>query len=359
MKLRNVVLLVVALVAVAGLIGRKMATSNATQTGPGAGQRASNSLSVSAQLVQPQTLNTRITATGSLLANEEVVLQPETSGKVEQILFKEGSVVSLGDLLVKINDDVLQAELDKVRHQKKQVDDRLKRNEALYKTQGISQQDYEVAVTEANTLQAELDLLQAQIAKTEIRAPFRGVIGLRGVSEGAFVNSETKIATLQDISRLKLDFSAPERYASLLTVGATVSFTVEGISERHSAKIYAVEPRIDRNTRTVQIRALTEPASRAMLPGAFANVDIPLERIENALMVPTQALIPDLKSYKLFVYEGGKAAVRTVQAGARTEQSVQILEGLKPGDTLITSGLLQIRPGMAVQISELQSGQVQ
>lgn len=359
MKLRTVVLLVIALVAVAGLIGRKMSTSNATQTAPTTGQRAGSSLSVNAQLVHPQTLNTRITATGSLLANEEVVLQPEISGKVEQILFKEGSEVSLGDLLVKINDDVLQAELDKVRHRKKQVDDRLKRNEALYKTQGISQEVYEVAVTEAHTLQAELDLLQAQIAKTEIRAPFRGVIGLRWVSEGAFVNSTTRIATLQDISRLKLDFSAPERYASLLAVGATVSFTVEGIADKYAAKIYAVEPRIDRNTRTVQIRALTEPASRAMLPGAFANVEIPLERIENALMVPTQALIPDLNSYKLFVYEGGKAAVRMVQAGARTEQSVQIVEGLKPGDTLITSGLLQIRPGTAVHISDLQSGQTQ
>jgi membrane fusion protein (multidrug efflux system) len=356
MKLRNIVLIVIAVVAIAGLIGRRLVSSNSAQQSSPSGQRGqSAALNVSAQIINPQTLSTRIAATGSLLANEEVVLQPETSGKIVKIYFKEGAVVSKGELLVKINDDDLQASLNKAIHQKKQVDDRLKRNEALYKTQGISQEDYESALTEANSLQAEVDLLRAQIAKTEIHAPFNGVVGLRGVSEGAIVNPNTEIATLQDISRLKLDFSAPERYGPLLIVGGKVSFKIEGYAKDYEATIYALEPRIDRNTRTIQIRALTEPADRSMLPGAFANVEIPLERVDNALMVPTQALIPDLKSYKLFVYSDGKATVRTVIAGARTEQSVQILDGLKPGDTLITSGLLQIRPGMSVQISEMRN----
>ncbi|MBK7141435.1 MAG: efflux RND transporter periplasmic adaptor subunit [bacterium] len=356
MKLRNIVLIAIAVVAIGGLVGRRLMSSNSVQPGSPSGQRGQGApLNVSALIVEPQTLNTRISSTGSLLANEEVILRPETSGKIIKIYFQEGKVVEKGDLLVKINDDELQAGLDKAIHRKKQVDDRLKRNEALYKTQGVSQEDYEAAVTEANSLQAEVDLLKAQIAKTEIHAPFRGVVGLRNVSEGAYVTSETQIASFQDISRLKLDFSAPERYGPLLAVGTVVTFKLEGHPSDHKATIYAVEPRIDRNTRTIQIRALTEPSDKSILPGAFANVDIPLERVDNALMVPTQALIPDLKSYKLFVYEGGKAAVRVVQAGARTEQSVQILEGLHPGDTLITSGLLQIRPGASIQISNLQS----
>lgn len=356
MKLRNIVLIILALVAIGGLIGRRLVSSNNSSAPASSGPRGQSApLNVSAVVIQPQTLNTRITATGTLLANEEVSLRPETSGKVVHIYFKEGSVVNKGDLLVKINDAELQASLTKATYQKKLVDDRLKRNEALYKTQGVSQEDYEAVVTEANTLQAEVDLLKAQIAKTEIYAPFRGVIGLRGISEGAIVTSESQIATLQDISRLKLDFSAPERYSPLLTVGAVVTFKLEGHAQVFTARIYAVEPRIDRNTRTVQIRAITDSVDRAMLPGAFANVDIPLEKVENALLVPTQALIPDLKSYKLFVYEGGKAAVRMVQAGARTEQSVQILDGLKPGDTLVTSGILQMRPGMPLQITSYQS----
>ncbi|OGV27679.1 MAG: hypothetical protein A3J84_06720 [Ignavibacteria bacterium RIFOXYA2_FULL_37_17] len=275
------------------------------------------------------------------------------AGKIINIYFKEGSSVKKGDLLVKINDAELQAQLAKAKYNLKLLEDREHRQRVLLEREAISQEDYDVSLNELNVVKADIELVKAQVAKTEIRAPFDGVIGLKNVSEGSFVNTETIIATLQDINPIKIDFSIPEKYSGSVKVGDQIRFKVVGKDETYTGKVYAIEPKIDPQTRTLKLRAVYSNAARSILPGSFADVELILHEIQGALMVPTYSIIPELKGQKVFLYRNGKAFPQNVEIGIRTDTRVQITNGLAENDTLITSGILQIRPNSPVTISEL------
>jgi membrane fusion protein (multidrug efflux system) len=290
-----------------------------------------------------------VSSTGTLLAVEAVDLQAEVSGKITAINFREGTHVPRGKLLVKLNDADLQARREGAIHPLALAETRERRASELL-TQGFVIQDsHDGALATVQVRRAELALVEAEIAKTEIRAPFDGVAGLRYVSEGAFVGAATKIATLQRTDTLKVDFAIPERYVAKIKIGAPIVFAVDGRAQAFGGEVYAYDPRIDPETRTLLLRALCPNPGGMLLPGAFANVKLVLAEVADALMIPSEALIPDFEAAYVFVAKDGKADRRRVVTGTRTETSVQVLEGLVAGDVVLTSGLQQLRAGSPVQ----------
>jgi membrane fusion protein (multidrug efflux system) len=308
-------------------------------------------LPVTARVLQPERVDNRITSTGTILANEDVEIRSEVQGKIVKISFKEGGKVKKGDLLVKIDDAELQAELMKARSSRKLAEDNEFRMRKQLEIEAVSRKDYDQALNELNLAKAQEKILLAQLDKTQLRAPFSGTAGLKRVSEGAYVSPSTLITTLQQIDPVKIDFAVPGKYAGRVRAGQTVRFTVQGSGKALEGKIFAIDPRIDPDTRTLQCRALCPNAGEAVFPGAFAAVEIPLETLDSALMVPTEAVSADAHGARVFLFQGGKAELRPVKAGLRTDSAIQIMSGLKTGDTVITSGIIQIRPGAAVSLS--------
>jgi membrane fusion protein (multidrug efflux system) len=303
-------------------------------------------LRVSAFTVQSTKFAETVTATGSLLAEEGVELQAETNGKVVSIRFTEGARVRKGDLVATHSRAKYRKQLGVLRE----------RRLAQLLKQGVArQEEYDTALNELNVQDAEIELTEALIAKTEIRAPFDGVVGLRYVSEGSFVNATTRIATLQRIDRLKVDFSVPEKYAARVRVGSPMSLSVAGGEGSFSGTIYAIDPRIDTATRTVLIRALCPNPDGRLLPGAFANVGVTLVELSDALLIPAIAVVPGLQEKNVFVVKDGKTERRAVQTGTRMESTVHILSGLAVGDVVVTSGLQQMRPGQDVVVIDMEA----
>ncbi|MFQ5650688.1 MAG: efflux RND transporter periplasmic adaptor subunit [bacterium] len=312
-----------------------------------------SALPVTVHVVKPEKLNNKIFSTGTILANEEVELKSEISGRITEIHLNEGARVSSGELLVKINDTELQAQLLKAHYQKKLAEDKEERGRKQLEIEAISQEDYDVILNELNTEKAEIQLIKAQIDKTEIRAPFDGVVGLRHVSKGSYISPNTKIANLLDINPVKIDFVIPEKYVNLVQPGDKIAFKIQGFDEQFEGAVYAIEPRIDPATRTLRLRAISPNKEGKVLPGAFAEVKLVLDEITDALMIPTAALVPELRGQKVFLLAHGKASPQKVTIGIRTENKIQITSGIAPGDTVITSGILQLRPGAEVKISEI------
>jgi len=319
-------------------------------------QNNSNStalLNVDVYVVNPDVIEDKIFTTGTLTSNDEVELASETSGLIQEIYLREGEDVNKGELLVKINDSELKAQLKRADFRLNLAEDREKRQEQLLEKGGISQEEYDATLNEVNVLRAEVSLINAQIEKTEIRAPFTGKLGLKYVSDGSYITPNSRIATLQDIDPIKIDFSIPERYASQIEVGNKVTFTVQGIDEELIAEVYAKEPRIDTDTRTLQVRARSTNPDGKLLPGAFADLELTLQTIENAKMIPTISLVPELQGQKVFLLKNGVVQPQSVVTGLRNESKVQITEGVEVGDTVLTTGLLQVRPQMAVSVKNV------
>jgi membrane fusion protein (multidrug efflux system) len=316
---------------------------------PTAQRRGSEPLLVSTEVLLPSLLAETVSSTGTLLAVESVELQAEVPGKITVIDFVEGARVQRGELLLKLNDADLQARRLAVEHELALAVRREQRIGDLLAKGFVVPDDHDEAASTVLVRRAEISLIDAQIAKTEIRAPFDGVAGLRYVSEGAMVSAATRIATLQRVDTLKVDFAVPEKYAARIRVGSPIAFTLDGRPGQFGGEVYAYDPRIDEGTRTLLIRALCSNPGGALLPGAFANVELTLEEIADALMVPAEALIPDHEASHVFVVKHGKAEQRRVATGIRTASRVQIVAGLEPGDVVVTSGLPQLRPGSAVR----------
>ena len=352
-KLRNTILIVLGAVLVVIVTSPRITLFGTNDPSQSAGGPVGGPLPVTGYIIKPERIDNRIRTTGTVLANEEVELRSEVSGKIEQIAFREGSRVAKGDMLVKINDDELQAQLKKFDAQLKLAQDVERRRRQLYENKNISPEDYERTVFEVDAIEADIQLYRARITKTEIRAPFDGVVGLRYVSEGSIVSPTTRIAQLQDVRRVKVDFSIPEKYSSAVRIGDVITFSRDGSDHTYRGTVFAIEPKIDPVTRTLLLRAIADNDDRQMMPGAFAEVDLVLSAVDNALMIPTEALVPELQGQKVFLYRGGVATPQPVLTGVRMERSIQITKGLSVSDTVITSGILQIRPGMPVEISTI------
>lgn len=341
-------------IAIAALAYPKVRNGDGGGARAASGDEQSNLMPVEGYVVKRVELADRVLATGTLRANEEINLASETSGKITQILFTEGRPVSRGELLLKINDDELLAQRERTQFRLKLAEQQVARQEALLEKGGVSREEYDQTLNELNVLRAELNLNEAQLAKTEVRAPFDGLLGLRHVSEGAFLSPQTPIATLQDISPIKIDFSLPEKYVGIVRLGSPIRFRVSGNDQSHSGQVYAIEPRIEENTRTLQIRATSPNRDGSLFPGAFAEVELVLNEYEDALAVPAIALVSELRGRKVFVLSNGIVEERIVDTGIRTDSTVQVLNGVALGDTVLTTGLQLVRPGMPVRVENVR-----
>ena len=310
-------------------------------------------LNVNAKIISPQLLTDEIQISGSLLPDEEVDLSFETSGKIVEINFNEGSTVHKGQLLAKVNDRQLQAHLQRLVAQLKLAEDRVFRQNALLERDAVSKEAYEQVKTELATLNADIALVKANIDQTELRAPFDGIIGLRQVSVGTYASPTTIVAKLTKLSPLKVEFAVPERYANEVRTGADLNFTLEGKLNASHAKVYARESKIDPATHTLTIRALYPNAAGNVLPGRYATIRLNKEEIKDAIAVPSEAIVPEMGKDKIFLYKSGKAEPVEIITGIRTESEVQVVKGLQPGDTIITSGTLQLRTGLPVTLDNI------
>ncbi len=324
------------------------------------GRRAMGSnqpLFASGYIIVPTKMNEMIYSTGSLLPDEEVDLSFETSGKVVAIHFKEGTRVKEGVLLAKINDKPLQAQLLKLQAQRKLSSEREFRQRQLLDRDAISRESYDQVATELQALEADIMLIEARIDETELRAPFDGIIGLRMISEGAYATTQTKIVRLVKISPLKVEFSIPERYAGEVVPGFPITFRIDGKPKAFDAQVYAIDPKVDINTRTIVVRALYANNNEELKPGRFASVRAMLSQIDRAVSIPTEALIPEMEGEKVFILNSGTAKAVRVTTGLRTESNIQITSGLNFGDTLLTSATLQLRDDLPVQLDTLVTNQ--
>jgi membrane fusion protein (multidrug efflux system) len=314
-------------------------------------------IGINAVVLAKQSLTDKFISTGTTIPDEEVDLSFESSGKVVNIHFREGAHVKKGDLLAKINDKPLQAELKKLEAQIPLAKERVFRQGALLKKDAVSQEAYEQVTTELEKLMADIELVKSKILQTELRAPFDGIIGLRLVSEGAYATPSTIVANLTKISPLKIEFSIPERYVSDVAEGTDISFYMEessGVTQKHHARVYAMESKVALETRTLKVRALYPNTNEAILPGRYLSVEVTRREIKNALAIPSEAIIPEMGRSIVFVYEAGEAKSAEILTGLRTESQVQVLGGLHPGDTVITTGGMQLRMGMKVTIDHLK-----
>ena len=316
-----------------------------------AAPKPSAPLLVNAVVATPQPLDNVVRSSGTVLASESVDLVAEASGRIEEITFREGARVLREDLLVKINDDDLRAQLKKIELQIQLTSDQELRQKHLFDISAISREDYDIALNQLNSFRADKDNLLASIRRREIRAPFDGVIGLRYVSEGSYATPSTRIASIQKITPLKVDFAIPEKYAGQVSVGDPVLFRSDESKLQFSGKVFAIEPQIDAATRTLQLRALCDNRSEQVFPGAYVQIELRLRQIQNAVMVPTQAIVPVLKGQMVYVLNNGIAVSTPVNTGIRTPSMVQILSGISAGDTVITSGLMQMRSGLRVDVA--------
>lgn len=342
---------IIALVAlVAGIIVYNKVLHGKDKTpAPGKGGPPKE-MAVNAYVVSPKSIENSILASGTLLPFEDAELHPEVSGRVIQLNLNEGAQVGKGTLLVKLYDGDLQAQLKKLKLQKEQAQKTEARIKQLLAINGVGQQEYDDVITGINNIDADMDLVQAQITKTEIRAPFNGVVGLKNISLGSYVTPTTLVATFQQIDPLKVDFTIPEKYAASTGKGETLKFDVEGFNEQFTGKIYAVEPQIDVATRSIKVRAQVQNTKAKLLPGAFAKVDLGLKNIDDALLVPTQCIIPEARNKKVIVVNKGKAEFRVVETGVRGETYIQVTKGLAVGDTIVTTALMYIKPDMGLKV---------
>ena len=311
------------------------------------------SVAVDVMVLQPGTASEKIITNGSIMGDEEIELRSEVSGKVVKINFEEGSRVSKGQLLVKINDADLQAQLKRAESLKNLAEEREHRAKQLLDKDLSSQEEYDVILNDLNSRTAEVDLLKAQIEKTEIVAPFNGTVGLRMISEGSLTSSAVVIAKLVKTDPVKIDFAVPQKYFNYIKPGTNISLKLSPNEKTYTAKVYAVEPRIDPITRTLQVRARTGNRSGELIPGAYTEIEIIIDENDNALKIPTEALVPDISGEMVYLYQKGKAVPRPVETGIRTGTDVEITNGVAKGDTVITSAIIQLRPGIDVQIKNL------
>jgi membrane fusion protein (multidrug efflux system) len=314
--------------------------------GPAAGN--AKPLVVQTLVAEPRALSADIDVPGTILANESTEIHPEVSGRLVELHIQEGTQVTQGALLAKLYDGDLQAQLRKLEVQLKIAEQTEKRQAELLKIQGISQQEYDLSLLQVLSLKADMDIVRESIRKTEIRAPYSGRLGFKNVSPGAYITPSTILTTLSEVNTLKVQFNVPERYGSQLKSGALVSFSVDGSSKVFSASIIASEISIDEATRTLAVRARVREHDVALIPGVFAKVRIVLGKNQEALLVPNSAIIPVGRKKQLYVYEAGKAAMREVTTGVRDSTNIQILTGIQAGDTVITSAILFLRPGLEV-----------
>lgn len=290
-------------------------------------------------------------AVGTLRADESITVRPEVAGRIAEIRFNEGNGVARGAILVRLDQAELAAVVASSAAQLQWDTQRLDRSEDLFRKGFISQQALDDQKTSLARAKAKFAEDQARLAKTEMRAPFAGVMGLRQVSEGAYVAAGTDIARLEKIDQLKLDFRVPETFLARLRPGQSVKVAVDANQGREfTGTIYAIEPAVDEQTRTILARARVTNPDLRLRPGMFARVQVALGVRENAVWIPEAAIVPRGQDSYVFRVANGKVDLVRVRTGIRKVGEVEVMDGIAAGELVVTEGLQRIGPGSPVQV---------
>jgi membrane fusion protein (multidrug efflux system) len=351
MKVKYIVYIIIVILvggAVAYRFGKNKSQKPASG-GKGPGGPAAV-LNVNGIITKTESFSNSLSIAGTIEANEQVDIRSEISGLVTSIQFTEGTSVSKGKVLIKINDLELQAQLSQALTKQKLAQETEYRAGMLLEKEAISKEEYDVALAELRSLQSQTQLIRAQLAKTLVRAPFSGKIGLRTISAGEYITPSSNIARLVSTDPVKILFSIPEKYAGSIKLNTKISFTVAGSKNSYTGTVYAIEPGINISTRTLQLKAKAANSNGELLPGSFAKIDLPLSNVNDAILIPTQSIIPVLMGKKVFISSNGKAKEVMVETGTRTEQSVLITSGLSVGDTVLTTGIMSLKNDVPVVV---------
>ena len=353
MKKKSTIWIAVIFILLAGLF-LKVGFSKSNSNDKGKSMKDKQPKKVEAFIVSPSLLINEIMVSGSLQAFETVDLKNEVTGRVVTINLPEGKFVKKGTLLVKLFDDDLQSQLKKMKSQLAIQQQIYNRQSELMKVNGITQNDYDQSGLTLNSLKADIEVQKTLIRKTEVLAPFDGVIGLRNISIGAIVTPSTLLATIRTANKLKLDFFVPEKYSSKIQTGMKVKFSMSNNEKLFDATVLATEEGIDDATRNLKVRAVVNSQSNELLSGGFSNVQLRLGENKNAIMIPTQSIIPQEENKIVIVSRNGKAKFVVVKTGMRKADNIEITQGVQPGDTIVTSGLLFVKEGSKLSFSTIK-----
>ncbi|MGV3706941.1 MAG: efflux RND transporter periplasmic adaptor subunit [Arcticibacter sp.] len=323
--------------------------SKAQAPGKGAGGMQKPA-TVNGIVINPQGFSSSLSVTGSIDANEKVDIRSEVSGVVRSISFREGGTVKKGQALLKIDDSELRAQLSQALTRENLASGTENRARQLLAKEAISQEEFDIALADLRSLKAQTQLIRAQLRKTTVSAPFSGTIGLRSISEGEYVTPTTVVATLVNTNPVKITFSIPEKYSNQVRNNSRITFTLSGSNKKYSATVYAIEPQVEAATRTLQLRAKAANEDGSLIPGSFANITLPMNTVDDAMLVPSEAVIPVQNGKKVFVSSGGKAKEVMIETSSRTEKEVVVTSGLKVGDTVLTTGIMTLKEGSPVKV---------
>lgn len=346
---RNIsVILIVIVLGALLIVPKLLSEKNKTQT-PAGQNTSQQEIPVDVFVIKQIDLENEVVTVGTIIANEEVDIKSELTRKITGIYFKEGTFVPNGKILFKLDDSDILARLRKLDLDEELNIKQQDREKQLLDKGLLTPDEYEVRETNIEKIRADIEVLEVELSKTEIRAPFSGIAGFRNVSIGSLVNNTNILTTIQDISKVKVDFSIPEKYIALFRPGQDITFRVDGYDEDFTGKVISYEPKLNENTRSIILRASANNKGSKLLPGSFVKVKLKLENINNAVMIPTESVVPKLKGQSVFVYQDGKAVSKDVEMGIRTEKEVQITSNLNIGDTIITTNILRLKPNSKVK----------
>ncbi|MEZ4805496.1 MAG: efflux RND transporter periplasmic adaptor subunit [Bacteroidia bacterium] len=314
---------------------------------------AGNSLNVEGFVTRTESFNNKTQTTADLLANEQVEIKTPLSGQVMEIFFKEGESVTKGKLLVRMDDRVWKAQIPGFKAELEVAEKDYERKKDLLSIGGSSQEEIDNAYSKIEGLKSNLEQLYINIDLANIKAPFSGQLGMRNFSKGAFLNQGDLITTLTQTNLLKLNFTLAQNHKNSIQIGKKIKVLIG--TDTFNAEVYAINPQINAQSRTLQIRAILEQSkNKTILPGTFAEVLMSSESVNDAILIPTEAVIPSLNEQTVYISMNGKAKRKVVELGNRNADKVHIIKGLNVGDTLICTGLLQIKDGMPINVQSLK-----
>ena len=325
-------------------------TAPAGQPAQGAAPKPSG-LPVKAVTVKIGKVSDEVTAVGTLLADESVIIRSEIDGRIVGLNFQEGQAVAAGTRLVTLDNSEYEAQSAAVRADLKTEEQRLSRTRELHQQNFISKDALDVQLGNVDRLKARLAEADSRVAKTQIRAPFSGTVGLRMVSPGAYVKAGEDIVRLESIGSIKADFRVPELFMSKIHPGQEVVLRLDAYpGEEFSGRVYAVEPVVDDRTRTVLMRARIPNKSNKLKPGMFVRVAVTLANRPNAIIVPEQSIWPQGRDTFVFRVMDGKAVLTKIEIGNRQPGQVEVMSGLAPNDVVVTEGQIKLRDGAPVMV---------
>lgn len=308
---------------------------------------------VDIMIAEKQPISNLIEANGTVIANEFVELRPEVSGRLTYLNFPEGKNIEKGTVVARVNDADLNAQIAKSKVQLDLAQKTVDRYKHLLDINGLNQADYDAALNQVNSLKADIVYTQALIDKTVIRAPFSGVAGLRQVSPGAYVTPATVIATLQQTQQVKIDFTLPDIYGNVIRNGSVIDVELDAATkEKGKALIIATEPGANTDTRNLKVRAILKGGK--VNPGAFVKVFIDEGKERASVKVPANCIIPDDRNNQVVVMKDGRANFVNIKTGVREANSVEIISGIEPGDSVVVTGVLFARPKSKLKVRSVK-----